>query len=487
MRFLALLPLFFALGLCGVLPHTKFEKEIEKQIDVDEFKKDMKILDAHLAVETDAERAELQNLLAAVEPVPSLEAEAEKDEEAVNADNKADLFEGDIVLTNEQLSYVMANETERAKRQASMNTAIWGTTPIPFSFAAGVSDEVKGIVRAATAFWTANTCVNFQENGAGENKILVVNKGGCYSSVGKVGKTQELSLQNNGCNSISTATHELEHALGVYHEQSRADRDTYVRVNKDNIPTQNQHNFDSYPTSSAMGLPYDFGSNMHYTSDSFAKDYKIPTLIAVGSYADYQNSMRGHMPSFLDILKVNKYYKCDQKCSNKANPCKNGGYLDVRNCAKCVCPEGLGGPDCTGNPDGCVVELQASTSYTKRTIEMGKYGQPAQLKYENCAYVAPEGKRIEVVFDAIYSGYGSGCRMGGIELKTKTNMLQRGFRFCETPTKKSYWSDTNKLPMLVWSNEGSFRADIHLNKMVRAFRCKLFSFLTIHSIKCTFA
>lgn len=80
------------------------------------------------------------------------------------------------------------------------------------------------------------------------------------------------------------------------------------------------------------------------------------------------------------------------------------------------------------------------------------------------------------------------------------------FRFCETPTKKSYWSDTNKLPMLVWSNEGSFRADIQyrygrreiktqtwsthvfsLNKMVRAFRCKLFSFLTIHSIKCTFA
>lgn len=46
---------------------------------------------------------------------------------------------------------------------------------------------------------------------------------------------------------------------------------------------------------------------------SFAKDYKIPTLIAVGSYADYQNSMRGHMPSFLDILKVNKYYKCDRK------------------------------------------------------------------------------------------------------------------------------------------------------------------------------
>ncbi|GMR61097.1 hypothetical protein PMAYCL1PPCAC_31292, partial [Pristionchus mayeri] len=461
MRFLSLLPLLFSIVLSGALPHTKFEKEIEKQIDVDEFKKDMKILDAELAVETDAERDELQQLLAAVEPVPKMEAEAERKEEAVNAAIKGDLYEGDIILTNKQLSYVMANETERAKRQASMDTPIWGTTPIPFSFAAGVSEQMKSIVRAATAFWTANTCVNFQENGAGEDKILVVNGGGCYSFVGRVGKTQQLSLQNDGCNSLSTATHELEHALGVYHEQSRADRDDYVRVNKDNIPYGYQSNFNKYPTSSSMGLPYDFGSNMHYTSDSFAIDYSKPTLIAVGAYADYQNSMRGHMPSFLDVLKVNKYYKCDQKCANKANPCKNGGYLDVRTCSKCVCPEGLGGKDCTGNPDGCAVELTASTSYTKRTIEMGKYGQPAQLKYNNCAYVikAPAGRRIEVVIDGVWTN--AGCRAGGIELKTKTNMLMRGLKFCQTPAKKSYWSDTNKLPILVWNNEHSVRADIH--------------------------
>ncbi|GMT06034.1 hypothetical protein PENTCL1PPCAC_28208, partial [Pristionchus entomophagus] len=442
MRFLALLPLVFALGLGGVLPHTKFEKEIEKQLNVEEFKKDMKILNAHLAVETDAEREELKQLLAAVEPVRPLAAQAERLEEELNKKNKGDLFEGDIVLTNAQLSYVMANETERAKRQASMTSAIWGTAPIPFSFAAGVSEEMKTIVRAATAFWNANTCVNFQENAAGVDKILVVNKGGCYSNIGKTGKTQELSLQNNGCNTLSTATHELEHALGVNHEQSRADREGFVRVNKDNIVSDALSNFDSYPTSSSMGLPYDFGSNMHYTADSFAKDYRIPTLVAVGAYVDYQNSMRGHMPSFLDVLKVNKYYKCDQKCANKPNPCKNGGYLDVKTCAKCVCPEGLGGADCTGNPDGCVFELNAATSYTKRTIQ------------------APAGKRIEVVVDGVWSGVRPGCTYGGIELKTKTEMTLRGFRFCETPTKKSYWSDTNKVPILVWNNEGSLRADI---------------------------
>ncbi|GMT06827.1 hypothetical protein PENTCL1PPCAC_29001, partial [Pristionchus entomophagus] len=91
-----------------------------------------------------------------------------------------------------------------------------------------------------------NTCVNFQENAAGEAKILVEKGDGCQSSIGKVGKTQELSL-DNGCGTLSTATHELEHALGVSQEQSRADRVRYVRVNKDNVRGGFLNNFDSYP------------------------------------------------------------------------------------------------------------------------------------------------------------------------------------------------------------------------------------------------
>lgn len=57
----------------------------------------------------------------------------------------------------------------------------------------------------------------------------------CFSSVGNrhVGK-QRLSI-GAGCDRIATIEHEFLHALGFWHEQSRADRDDYVTIMWDRI------------------------------------------------------------------------------------------------------------------------------------------------------------------------------------------------------------------------------------------------------------
>ena len=59
----------------------------------------------------------------------------------------------------------------------------------------------------------------------------------CWSHMGKVvnNGAQDLSLQIPGCVHHSVALHELLHALGFAHEQTRPDRDTYVRVYYENI------------------------------------------------------------------------------------------------------------------------------------------------------------------------------------------------------------------------------------------------------------
>ena len=60
--------------------------------------------------------------------------------------------------------------------------------------------------------------------------------------------------------------HELGHAIGFYHEQSRVDRDNYLLVKWDNIRPANSFNFNRASTSaySDYGVPYDYNSIMHY-------------------------------------------------------------------------------------------------------------------------------------------------------------------------------------------------------------------------------
>ena len=52
--------------------------------------------------------------------------------------------------------------------------------------------------------------------------------------VGRIQGKQQLSL-GNGCVYTGTIIHEFLHAIGFYHEQSRPDRDQYVRIIKENI------------------------------------------------------------------------------------------------------------------------------------------------------------------------------------------------------------------------------------------------------------
>ena len=121
---------------------------------------------------------------------------------------------------------------------------------------------------------------------------------GCWSWVGTLNNgRQELNLQpgNPGCVNISpgTAEHEMLHALGTFHEQSRPDRfennsllsltvrielnsfirDQYVKIHSANIQSGKEGNFDKKTSSQVLiHGAYDYGSVMHYGRCAFTSN-----------------------------------------------------------------------------------------------------------------------------------------------------------------------------------------------------------------------
>ncbi|VDM43517.1 unnamed protein product [Toxocara canis] len=145
--------------------------------------------------------------------------------------------------------------------------------------------------------------------------------------------------------SIGVIAHETLHALGLWHEQSRSDRDRYIAINYRNVYPGTEGNFEkrSTRTTENMGEPYDLGSVMHYGSKAFAVDYSSNTIRTLDRNFQQTIGQRGRM-SFKDIKMINRRY-CSNSCKRQL-PCQNGGYTNPNRCNQCKCPQGYGGQYC---------------------------------------------------------------------------------------------------------------------------------------------
>ena len=81
------------------------------------------------------------------------------------------------------------------------------------------------------------------------------------------------------CSGVGSAAHELGHAIGLWHEHSRLDRDSYIEVHKDNIRSpQDYKHFEIISVNTFDEVPdvgYDIQSIMHYSPFAFAAN-RIP-------------------------------------------------------------------------------------------------------------------------------------------------------------------------------------------------------------------
>ncbi|VDM42356.1 unnamed protein product [Toxocara canis] len=214
------------------------------------------------------------------------------------------------------------------------------------------------------------------------------------------------------------------HALGFFHEQSRYDRDDYVRILGENIEAgySNQFTKRSSNIIETYGVPYDFGSVMHYDQKAFSAHSRI-TIETIGS--NYQNTIgQRDQLSFSDIKKINFAY-CNESCEEQLL-CAHGGYTDPKNCSQCRCTEGLGGRLCeeplkTSTKCGGL-ELNATSNF--QILSQNGTGQC------NFLITAPAPNKILIEFDEFTFRYQSPCSRNYLEIRYGDDISTTGVRFC---------------------------------------------------------
>ncbi|CAG01597.1 unnamed protein product, partial [Tetraodon nigroviridis] len=185
----------------------------------------------------------------------------------------------------------------------------WPTT-VPYYLEDSLDMNAKGVVLKAFDQYRLKTCIDFTPWKGEQNYISVFKGSGCFSSVGNqhVGK-QRLSIGKN-CDRLGTVEHEFLHALGLWHEQSRADRDDYVQIMWDQIEPGKEHNFRTRDdtVSSALGVPYDYSSVMHYSKTSFSRSSEPTIVTKIPHFLDVIGQRMGFSAG--DLSKLNRLYKC---------------------------------------------------------------------------------------------------------------------------------------------------------------------------------
>ncbi|ETN68548.1 astacin [Necator americanus] len=329
---------------------------------------------------------------------------------------------------------------------------------IYYSFYEGTNETLQAVFKRAAEAWHNDTCVNITErkDGGSGDDLVVASAPFCASYLGKREGKQVIFL-SGFCETFRSAAHELGHTLGLFQQESREDRDDYVKIVTENLePNQVYMSFkQTRNTNNYSDIGYDFGSIM----EAGAKSGSINGNRTIDSIdPKYRKNLRSESISFADLYLVNKRYNCLDSCRQRIR-CKNGGFQHPRKCETCICPSGYGGPMCGHKPPGCGEEKNATKEWQTLTVNFTIGEAPKGLDgYKRCTYwiKSPHDTRIEMEIEPQNSPFNDTdlyCNEAGVEVKAIKDQRLTGYKFCSNGDRYNITSHSNLVPIIAFNRD----------------------------------
>jgi hypothetical protein len=210
-------------------------------------------------------------------------------------------------------------------RSAWAGLTTWPGSVVPYEYNPGLPIDARNAAAEAMRWISSQTAITFVTRTTQTDYVYIISGDGCYSAVGRTGNRQDLSI-GPGCGIPGIAAHELLHALGFWHEQSRADRDSYVIVYDGNIKLDQKHNFEKKGMSTLQYGTYDYDSIMHYEYYAFTANGQ-PTITPRDSRIPMTRLGQRTRLSELDVVALQQAYGGPAKPAATYAELRNGRNL----------------------------------------------------------------------------------------------------------------------------------------------------------------